>query len=535
MVLRACAACLPWPSRCCGATESSPGLPATLKNVAITATNGTLPDVMMRVVGSYCGTTPSRQDGGRKAVSRCLVFCNTRAEVMKLAAAANSLPNVDAAGLQGDLSQAAREGVLAKFRAGRVNCLFATDVAARGLDIPNVETVVHYHPARQLNAFTHRSGRTARAGAEGTNVVLYVPTDKADVEMMQTLERALDFRFDVVAVPQPKPQKDDAQLVSDAKRKVRVALDVVNTTTGEDAALLQQQTDDILRYLAKIAPDGGAALGILAAALLDRGELPTQFSLLTGKVGFVTASVEVPTAGAGRLTPRALSALLGDILHGCGLDAGMLDAMRPTGQGALFDVPSMLWPRVQAAFEQDTTGAVLSEVTTLPDSVRMFQRARRNQGGNHRGGNNGRRRSFGGHNRNRGGGGGGGGGYGNSRNRGGGGGGRGGGGGGFRRNNNGGGRGGGGGGGYNDWGDSGGHRNQRRGGGGGSFGGRRNSRGGDQFGSGDVFDDWDSPPRRQRSNNRGSSRGGSRNNSWGSGGQSSKKAYNFADFDDDAW
>jgi superfamily II DNA/RNA helicase len=66
-----------------------------------------------------------------------------------------------------------REATMARFRAGTLRCLIATDVASRGLDIPEVDLVVHCGPPQQEDTFQHRSGRAGRAGRSGTNVVLF--------------------------------------------------------------------------------------------------------------------------------------------------------------------------------------------------------------------------------------------------------------------------------------------------------------------------------------------------------------------------
>ena len=75
--------------------------------------------------------------------------------------------------LHGDMSQKERERKLDNFRKGKFNVLVATDVAARGLDIPNVELVLHYELPRDTESFLHRSGRTARAGKTGTTIALF--------------------------------------------------------------------------------------------------------------------------------------------------------------------------------------------------------------------------------------------------------------------------------------------------------------------------------------------------------------------------
>lgn len=66
--------------------------------------------------------------------------------------------------MHGDIPQHSREMTLAAFKDGRLKVLVATDVASRGLDIPNVELVIQVEPPQDIEAYIHRSGRTARAG-----------------------------------------------------------------------------------------------------------------------------------------------------------------------------------------------------------------------------------------------------------------------------------------------------------------------------------------------------------------------------------
>lgn len=75
--------------------------------------------------------------------------------------------------MHGDIPQHSREMTLRAFKEGRVKILVATDVASRGLDIPNVELVIQVEPPQDPETYIHRAGRTARAGKEGTCIVIY--------------------------------------------------------------------------------------------------------------------------------------------------------------------------------------------------------------------------------------------------------------------------------------------------------------------------------------------------------------------------
>ena len=105
------------------------------------------------------------------AHGQTVVFCDTKRQCDRVANALVDL-KVKAAAIHGDLQQSAREKALKRFEEGTINVLVATDVAARGIDIDDVEVVIHYEPPIDVKAYLHRSGRTARAGRDGWAVTL---------------------------------------------------------------------------------------------------------------------------------------------------------------------------------------------------------------------------------------------------------------------------------------------------------------------------------------------------------------------------
>jgi ATP-dependent RNA helicase RhlE len=88
---------------------------------------------------------------------------------------------VEAMALHGDMNQRAREKALARFDAGAVTTLVATDVAARGLDLDRITHVINFDPPEDDKGYTHRVGRTGRAGRSGTGITLVLPEQQADV------------------------------------------------------------------------------------------------------------------------------------------------------------------------------------------------------------------------------------------------------------------------------------------------------------------------------------------------------------------
>ena len=111
---------------------------------------------------------------------RRILFMRTKHHAKKLARQLTEagIPSVD---LHGNLSQPQRDRNLATFAAGDARVLVATDVAARGIDIGEVELVVHVDPPAEHKAYLHRSGRTARAGSSGDVVTITIPAQKSDV------------------------------------------------------------------------------------------------------------------------------------------------------------------------------------------------------------------------------------------------------------------------------------------------------------------------------------------------------------------
>ena len=110
---------------------------------------------------------------------RRILFMRTKHHAKKLARQLidAGIPAVD---LHGNLSQVARDRNLAAFSAGDVRVLVATDVAARGVHVDDVELVIHVDPPAEHKAYLHRSGRTARAGSAGDVVTVVLPTQKRD-------------------------------------------------------------------------------------------------------------------------------------------------------------------------------------------------------------------------------------------------------------------------------------------------------------------------------------------------------------------
>ncbi|OPZ74101.1 MAG: ATP-dependent RNA helicase DbpA [Verrucomicrobia bacterium ADurb.Bin474] len=128
---------------------------------------------------------------GRKD-ERGMIFCRSRAGAVNLAEHLNQA-GLTCGVLQGDLSQKERERVMRMFKRGDTQFLVATDVAARGIDIENLAFVIHHQLPDQIEYYTHRSGRTARAGKTGVSLALISGGDRKRLETLQA-KLKIDFR-----------------------------------------------------------------------------------------------------------------------------------------------------------------------------------------------------------------------------------------------------------------------------------------------------------------------------------------------------
>lgn len=131
--------------------------------------------------------------------------------------------------LHSQLIQKQRLQSLEKFKSNPKSILVATDIAARGLDIPNVQHVVHYHLPRATDTYIHRSGRTARGVEQGVSLLLCAPEEQKPLrQMLMKLDKAkflnkmLDtFPIDRIQVSRVKHRVDLAQKIVKASREVQ--------------------------------------------------------------------------------------------------------------------------------------------------------------------------------------------------------------------------------------------------------------------------------------------------------------------------
>eukprot|EP00579_Thalassiosira_antarctica_P005142 CAMPEP_0201888666 /NCGR_PEP_ID=MMETSP0902-20130614/28149_1 /ASSEMBLY_ACC=CAM_ASM_000551 /TAXON_ID=420261 /ORGANISM="Thalassiosira antarctica, Strain CCMP982" /LENGTH=898 /DNA_ID=CAMNT_0048418983 /DNA_START=122 /DNA_END=2819 /DNA_ORIENTATION=- len=212
----------------------------------------------------------------QKIFGKTIVFTETKAECDELVSG-GVFKTLTAQTIHGDIGQKQRDSTLAAFRAGAFNVLVATDVAARGIDIKDVDLVIQFHPPRDTDTYVHRSGRTGRAGAKGISVVLFQQNQARDIVRM---ERSLGhgFKFELTG-----PPSIEAALGAAAKTSA-----IACRTVPDEIA---EHFKDAATSLLANADSPEDIVARCLAAIARRTSQVGSRSLLTGEAGFATVEM----------------------------------------------------------------------------------------------------------------------------------------------------------------------------------------------------------------------------------------------------
>jgi ATP-dependent RNA helicase DeaD len=185
-----------------------------------------------------------------------LVFCNTKRRVDQLTKRLKTL-GYRVGEIHGDLKQSQRDRVMAQFRKGEIDLLVATDVAARGIDVEDIDLVVNLDVPQVAEYYVHRIGRTARAGRSGQAITFVGPED---VYKMREIQRMANITISRIPIPSAR----DA-----AESKTKALADKIKQTV--DAGNLEKQLETVERIMV----DNYTSLEIAAALLkmqMDTGQ-----------------------------------------------------------------------------------------------------------------------------------------------------------------------------------------------------------------------------------------------------------------------
>ena len=232
------------------------------------------------------------------AGGQTIVFTNTKDEADRLISS-DCLGSLRTQVLHGDISQNTRQTTIKALKDGLIDVLVATDVAARGLDIAGVDLVLHTGAPMDHDTYVHRSGRTGRAGRNGTSVILYGTSEEGKLRMY---ENALNFKF-VKTGPPTVAEISEASAMYASKRLERINADVVKHFVPHARTLIKEAMQDSALSHASGGQGGNAAEGMegmekveelmarCMAAISNRQKI-TSRSLLTGGTNLMTIQVD---------------------------------------------------------------------------------------------------------------------------------------------------------------------------------------------------------------------------------------------------
>ncbi len=189
----------------------------------------------------YCLDSVDKPSGLTKLLARhpadsIVLFCNTKAQCSDIEEYLKNL-GYFAKALHGDLDQRDRDQVLVQFANRSCTILIATDVAARGLDISDLELVINYDLPRDPEIYTHRIGRTGRADKQGTAVSLYKPSELYKLDAISEYQNKEPVCFsipelEVVHAEPPRPAMRTLAIQGGRKDKIRPG-DILGALTGD--------------------------------------------------------------------------------------------------------------------------------------------------------------------------------------------------------------------------------------------------------------------------------------------------------------
>lgn len=348
----------------------------TVRHLAIQCRYHDWADVIGDLVTVFCGKQ-----------GRCIIFAGTKKDVSDLAL---SDTISDAQMIHGDIEQKTREQTLQAFRDGKMRILVATDVAARGLDIPEIDLVIQTGPPSDIDSYIHRSGRTGRAGRKGLCICLYKPQE---LYQLKQVERVAGCKFEMRGPIGP------IELEEAAAKDVQRMLQKLPEKSGERFLEVARE------MIAEAEENESSAEVILskAIAIMSGVTDSSARSTLSGKKGFQTWQMDAT------FELRSTGFIYGLLEKSVGPKArGEAKGMRMKldNTGGCFDLPSSMTEEIEKHWK-DTETLTLIKCDKLPELAELkFSNERSGGGGGGRsyGGGRGGGRGRGGGGRGRGGG-----------------------------------------------------------------------------------------------------------------------------------
>lgn len=294
-----------------------------------------------------------------------LIFCRTRMGTAELADRLMG-DGYLADALHGDMSQNQRDRVMGKFRSRRLQLLVATDVAARGIDVDDITHVFHFNIPEDISYYTHRSGRTGRAGKKGISLVLAHPKDLPTIKKLEYITKA---KFTMTHIPTGKEickQRLMSQINS--IKEVEVNEEIEEYLPGINEALEELSREELIKRLSALSFND----------LINKYQTAPDFNpksrkKFRGKRLFINL---------GRMDIDGIGPFLGLVCEHCGIPGSSIGRVDMQKKYTFFDVEEAVAPLVVKKFKNATYQGRALRVNE--DGGRRRDKDRGNRRGNDR-------------------------------------------------------------------------------------------------------------------------------------------------------
>ncbi|MCY7377450.1 MAG: DEAD/DEAH box helicase [Pyrinomonadaceae bacterium] len=244
--------------------------------------------------------------------------------------------------MHGDMSQAQREAVIKRLRNGAVEIVVATDVAARGLDVDRISTVVNYDMPSDTENYVHRIGRTGRAGRAGKAVLFVTPRQQ---RMLRDIEKYTKQKIEPIKLPTPADV---------AARRVAILKErIVATLTEQDLELYLSLVEDLMEETGREAVEIAAAATFLAV-----GEKPLQVKVEPEpqRFSFSEEGMTRLFIDVGRRHQISPAHIVGAIANEADVPGKAIGAIDVNDRFTLVDVPAQFVPQILERMSRSRIG-----------------------------------------------------------------------------------------------------------------------------------------------------------------------------------
>lgn len=250
---------------------------------------------------------------------RAMIFCNTKQMVDEISLILDK-HNFNAAGLHGDMLQSQRTRVMESFKSGKTNILAATDVAARGIDVNDLDYVFNYDIPNNKEYYVHRIGRTGRAGKDG--VALTICSGRRQIITLLSIARSAKSELEEIDIPTVAEIREKAadNAVMKAKEYINSPIAEIYRDMADELITSGYDTEDIISALLKMS------VADAAAGLSDiHSEKKNKLNLKSSYAGENYAKIKISIGRSGHVAPNFLVAAICDNTGISGKDVGKIE------------------------------------------------------------------------------------------------------------------------------------------------------------------------------------------------------------------